>query len=67
VGDVECETQFLIKENRLRVTEVPIVVSYDDGAKRNPVVQGLGNLITVLGLTGERLLRSRPRRGSPVQ
>lgn len=59
VGDIECESQFLFKENRLRVTEVPIVVSYHDDAKRNPVIQGLGNLFTVFGLVAERLLRKR--------
>ena len=67
VGDVECESQFLIKENRLRVTEVPIVVNYDDDAKRNPIIQGLGNLVTVFGLVGERLLRKRgQKQGSRI-
>ncbi len=68
VGDVECESQFLIKENRLKVTEVPIVVNYDDDAKRNPVIQGLGNLLTVFGLVGERLLRKRvQKKGSRAE
>lgn len=61
VGDVECETQFLIKRNQLRVTEVPISVNYGDRAKRNPVIQGVGNLFTVLHLIYERrsILRKR--------
>ena len=33
------------------VTEVPIVMSYDGGAKRNPITQGLGTLIAALKLT----------------
>jgi glycosyltransferase involved in cell wall biosynthesis len=53
-GDVECEMQFLMKENHLKVAEVPINVSYDGRAKRNPVVQGVGNLLAVLLLTLER-------------
>lgn len=62
VGDVECEAQFLIKRHNLKVTEVPIVVSYDDDAKRNPVAQGLGNLITALKLTIETRFSHRENR-----
>ena len=54
VGDVECEMQFLIGENHLKVAEVPIVINYDDRAKRNPVTQGVGNLFAVLSLVRER-------------
>jgi glycosyltransferase involved in cell wall biosynthesis len=53
-GDVECEMQFLMSENHLRVVEVPITVNYNGRAKRNPVVQGVGNLFAVLLLTLER-------------
>jgi len=53
-GDVECEMQFLMSENHLRVAEVPITVNYNGRAKRNPVVQGVGNLFAVLLLTLER-------------
>jgi glycosyltransferase involved in cell wall biosynthesis len=53
-GDVECEMQFLMNENQLRVAEVPITVNYDDRAKRNPVIQGVGNLFAVLHLILER-------------
>ena len=54
LGDVECEMQFLIKENNLKVVEVPITVIYDEGAKRNPVAQGMGNIKSVLNLIGEK-------------
>jgi len=61
VGDVECEMQFLFREGRLRVTEVPIVVRYHENAKRNPVSQGLGNLFTVLCLSAERYVLGKYR------
>ncbi len=51
---VESEMQFLIKENNLRVTEVPITAKYPDRAKRNPVAHGFGVLGKVLGLIGRR-------------
>ena len=54
VGDVECEMQFLIKENDLKVAEIPIVASYNEKAKRSPIAQGLKNLGAVLSLIGER-------------
>lgn len=54
VGDVECEMQFLINENGLRVVEVPITAIYEEGAKRNPVVQGVRNLRAVLSLISEK-------------
>lgn len=54
VGDVEGEMQFLLKENNLSVAEVPIASNYDEGAKRNPVVQGMRNLNAVLNLIAER-------------
>ena len=53
-GDVECEMQFLMKENYLKVEEVPITVNYDDRPKRNSVIQGVGNLFAVLRLALER-------------
>lgn len=62
VGDVECEAQFLIKRTHLRVTEVPIVVSYNDDVKRNPVAQGLGNLLTAIKLTIETRFRRQGNR-----
>lgn len=54
LGDVECEMQFLIKEHELRVVEVPITANYDEGAKRNPIVQGVRNLHAVLNLISDR-------------
>ncbi|MCL0038948.1 glycosyltransferase family 2 protein [Dehalococcoidia bacterium] len=56
VGDVECEMQFLIRENHLKVTEAAIVVGYEEKAKRNPVAQGIGNLFAVFRLIAERRL-----------
>jgi glycosyltransferase involved in cell wall biosynthesis len=38
---VESEMQFLIREHGLVAAEVPIVVNYDEGPKRNPVTHGL--------------------------
>lgn len=64
VGDVECEMQFLIKENHLRVTEVPIVVSYNGRARRSPVVQGVGNLLTVLHLIAKRRFPKKRHAGN---
>jgi glycosyltransferase involved in cell wall biosynthesis len=38
---VESEMQFLAREHRLRVAEVPISVIYEEPAKRNPVRHGM--------------------------
>lgn len=54
VGDVECEMQFLIKENDLKMAEVSISANYDGKAKRSPVAQGLRNVNAVLSLISER-------------
>jgi glycosyltransferase involved in cell wall biosynthesis len=51
---VESEMQFLIKENNLRVAEVPITAKYPDRAKRSPAAHGFGVLGKVLGLSGRR-------------
>ncbi|MDY6912476.1 MAG: glycosyltransferase family 2 protein, partial [Chloroflexota bacterium] len=47
---VSSEIQFAIERSGLRVAEVPIDVSYEDKAKRNPIVHGVNVLtrITVL-------------------
>ncbi len=54
VGDVECEMQFLIKENGLNVAEVSIIANYDEKAKRSPIAQGIRNINAVLNLISER-------------
>ncbi len=54
VGDVECEMQFLIKENNLSVEEVPITAYYDVRAKRNPLTQGMRNMNALLNMISER-------------
>jgi glycosyltransferase involved in cell wall biosynthesis len=50
---VESEMQFLIKEHRLMVCEVPIAVNYDEKAKRNPVTHGLQVLNGILRMVGQ--------------
>lgn len=45
--------QFLAREHRLSVVEVPISADYTDPAKRSPVMQGLGVLNGVLRLVGQ--------------
>ncbi len=54
VGDVECEMQFLIKENDLKVAEVSIIANYDEKAKRSPIAQGMRNISAVLSMISER-------------
>ena len=49
---VESEMQFIFKN--LRVQEVPIVVHYLDGNKRNPVKHGLQVVDAILGLAARR-------------
>ncbi|AEB11482.1 glycosyl transferase family 2 [Marinithermus hydrothermalis DSM 14884] len=51
---VESEMQFLFSQAGLKVKEVPISVSYADGSKRNPVVQGLQILDAILSLVARR-------------
>lgn len=50
---VESEMQFLIKNHQLSVAEVPIVVNYDEGPKRNPVTHGLQVLNGILRMIGQ--------------
>ena len=42
------EIQFAIRDSGLRVAEVPIAVSYTDGARRNPFEHGLNVLTRIL-------------------
>lgn len=50
---VESEMQFVAREHSLRTLETPIVVDYDGGLKRNPVVHGLEVLNGILKLVGQ--------------
>jgi glycosyltransferase involved in cell wall biosynthesis len=53
---VESEMQFIAREHKLRVAEVPISVVYEEPSKRNPVAHALQVLNGVLRLVGQ----SRP-------
>ena len=48
---VESEMQFEMARHRLRLSEIPIYVSYDDGARRSPVKHGVGVLYRVVAMT----------------
>jgi glycosyltransferase involved in cell wall biosynthesis len=50
---IESEMQFLVREHRLRVLEVPIKVIYAEPAKRNPVSHGMQVLNGILRLVGQ--------------
>ncbi len=45
---VESEMQFLAKEKKLRILEVPINTTYEERAKRNPLFHGFGVLVRVV-------------------
>lgn len=53
---LESEMQFIIREHKWRLAEVPISVVYEEPSKRNPIAHGLQVLNGVLQLIG----RSRP-------
>lgn len=53
---LESEMQFLVRDHKLRIAEVPISVIYAERAKRNPVRHGVQVLNGVLRLVGQ----SRP-------
>ena len=48
---VESEMQFEMARHRLRLSEIPIYVSYDDCARRSPVKHGFGVLYRVVAMT----------------
>lgn len=50
---VESEMQFLIKQHNLIACEVPIIVSYDEKPKRNPVSQGFQVLNGILRMIAQ--------------
>jgi glycosyltransferase involved in cell wall biosynthesis len=50
---IESEMQFLIRDHDLRVVEVPIQVTYDEPAKRNPFRHGMQVINGILRLVGQ--------------
>jgi glycosyltransferase involved in cell wall biosynthesis len=50
---IESEMQFLARECKLRVVEVPIKVTYDEPAKRNPFSHGMQVINGILQLVGQ--------------
>jgi glycosyltransferase involved in cell wall biosynthesis len=50
---VESEMQFLIKQHNLTVRELPIIVNYDEGPKRNPIKHGFQVLNGILRMVGQ--------------
>jgi glycosyltransferase involved in cell wall biosynthesis len=50
---VESEMQFIMRENGLRLAEVPISVVYEEPSKRNPIRHALQVLNGVLRLVGQ--------------
>lgn len=50
---IESEMQFLLRDHRLRVVEVPIQVRYTEPAKRNPYSHGMQVINGVLQLVGQ--------------
>ena len=50
---IESEMQFLIREHRLKVIEVPIKVIYAERAKRNPFRHGMQVVNGVMRLVGQ--------------
>lgn len=50
---IESEMQFLAREHKLRLVEVPINVIYAEKAKRNPVAHGLEVVNGILKLVGQ--------------
>ncbi|MCC7209259.1 MAG: glycosyltransferase family 2 protein, partial [Anaerolineae bacterium] len=49
----ESEMQFIVRTHQLVVREVPIVVNYDEGPKRNPVRHGFQVLNGILRMIGQ--------------
>lgn len=50
---IESEMQFLIRDHQLRVAEVPIKVTYDEPAKRNPLAHGMQVINGIMRLVGQ--------------
>jgi len=54
---VESEMQFLAKEKKLRILEIPINTTYEERAKRNPFFHGFNNLIRIFIMILKRNLK----------
>lgn len=65
---VESEMQFEIAAAGLRLAEVPILVRYDEKARRSPIKHGFGVLYRVLAITARRRKRQAEERlaGKPA-
>lgn len=50
---VESEMQFLVRDHQLKVAEVPISVTYEEPAKRNPIGHGMTVLNGILRLASQ--------------
>jgi len=50
---VESEMQFLVREHKLKVAEVPVSVIYEEPAKRNPVTHGMAVLNGIIRLVSQ--------------
>jgi glycosyltransferase involved in cell wall biosynthesis len=51
---LESEIQFQAREHNLRMAEVPIKVTYDERAKRNPIKHGIQVIDGVIHLVGQK-------------
>lgn len=50
---IESEMQFLVHQHRLQVQEVPVVVTYQEPAKRNPFSHGMQVLNGIIALVSQ--------------
>lgn len=50
---IESEMQFLVQQHRLTVEEVPVQMTYEEKAKRNPFRHGLQVLNGIMALVGQ--------------
>ena len=50
---IESEMQFLVQQHKLRVTEVAVSMTYDEGPKRNPVTHGMQVLNGIIALVSQ--------------
>lgn len=50
---IESEMQFLVNQHKLKVQEVPVVVTYQEPAKRNPVGHGMQVVNGILALVSQ--------------
>jgi len=50
---IESEMQFLVQQHRLAIEEVPVHMTYEEGAKRNPFTHGLQVLNGIIALVSQ--------------